>query len=441
MYDFFLLIAALFLVLLNAFFVAAEFSMVKLRHTRVQMIKNQYGFRGKILEQVHLHLDAYLSACQLGITLASLGLGWLGKPAFAHLVEPIFRLIGIHSAEMLDLASFLSAFSIISFLHIVVGELMPKSLAIRQAEIVSIWTAAPLYGFYWLMYPAIWLLNHCSNFLLKIVGLDASHNSDNVYSTKEIKTILNASHMHGAITENEADIIEQTLDLAELDVTEIIRPVEEMIMLDINESMDENFQIMMKHRYSRYPIYETSKDNIIGIIHIKDLFGSFLKYKQDTDLRKIMRSAIKIPHYLPALDLLHKFRDGMSHFALVYRGKETLLGFVTLDNLLQVMIGHIKDEFHKTQDDWVKNHDGTFSVKGKSSIYAVEKALGFEILVNEDEQDISSLGGLIIARVGKVPKRGTRITFNKFDVIVTEVQGSHIRKMVIRLKPPNEEDA
>ena len=162
---------AVALVLLNAFFVAAEFSMVKLRSTRLEVIKKTHGLRGKILDQVHQHLDTYLSACQLGITLASLGLGWVGEPAFAHLLEPIFTYLSITSSQFTVAISFATAFFIISFLHIVIGELMPKSLAIRQAELISIWTAPGLYLFYWVMYPIIWILNTCSNLLLKLVGL------------------------------------------------------------------------------------------------------------------------------------------------------------------------------------------------------------------------------------------------------------------------------
>jgi|SRR3990167_352560 len=185
---------ALLLVLLNAFFVAAEFGMVKLRTTRVATIEKTYGLRGRILSYVHEHLDAYLSACQLGITFASLGLGWVGEPAFAHLLEPIFHFLGIASSETVKIISFFFAFSIISFLHIVMGELMPKSLAIRQSEKVSLWTAIPLYGFYWIMYPAIWFLNTCSNFFLSLARLDEIHKGEHFYSTDEIKLVLGASH-------------------------------------------------------------------------------------------------------------------------------------------------------------------------------------------------------------------------------------------------------
>src|SRR3990167_8631448 len=172
---------AFLLVLLNAFFVAAEFGMVKLRHTRVAAIAEVYGLRGRILSHVHKNLDTYLSACQLGITLASLGLGWIGEPAFARLLKPVLDFLGMISPKLTSVVAFFVAFSFLSFLHIVIGELMPKSLAIRQSEKVSVWTAVPLYTFYWVMYPAIWLLNRCSNLLLKISGLAEIDRGEHFY--------------------------------------------------------------------------------------------------------------------------------------------------------------------------------------------------------------------------------------------------------------------
>ena len=357
MINFFQVFLAFLLVLLNAFFVAAEFGMVKLRATRVEAIKDSYGIRGTILVHIHKHLDAYLSACQLGITIASLGLGWVGEPAFAELIKPVLSFIGIDSQRLITVIAFFVAFSFIAFLHIVVGELMPKSLAVRQSERVSVWTALPLYGFYWLMYPAIWLLNTCSNFLLKVFKLDEVHQTEYFYSTDEIKLLLGASHLHGELTEEEVEIIEHTLDLADLKVTEVMRSSEEMIMINISKPMQQIIDVIMEHRYSRYPVYDPDKKDVVGIIHVKDLLPIFYQHGEIKELHSLLRPVLKVSRRVPALDLLHKFREGMSHFALVYSGKGSILGFITLDNLLQVMLGRIKDEFHRTKVDWVLNAD------------------------------------------------------------------------------------
>jgi CBS domain containing-hemolysin-like protein len=426
--NFLLILLAFLLVLLNAFFVAAEFGMVKLRSTRVEAIKNTYGLRGKILFHVHQHLDTYLSACQLGITIASLGLGWIGEPAFAYFIEPMLQFTGVSSTQLTTVIAFFIAFSFISILHIVVGELMPKSLAIRQSERVSVWTAIPLYGFYWLMYPAIWLLNNCSNFLLKIFGLDMVHHGEHFYSTAEIKLLLSASHLHGELTKEEVEIIEHTLDLADLKVTEVMRFSEEMVIININKPIHQIMDIIMEHRYSRYPVYDPDQKDVIGIVHVKDILPILYQQGGLKEIRSLLRPVLKVSRRVPAMDLLRKFREGMPHFALVYSGQETIIGFITLDNLLQVLIGRIKDEFHRTNVDWILNDDGSISASGNCSIYSLEQAIDRDIDI-EDEIDI--LNGLFFHRVGYVPKQGERVEFPEFDAVIEKATASKIIKVRI----------
>lgn len=426
MHSVLLILLAFLLVFLNAFFVAAEFSMVKLRATKVQEIKEQYGLRGRILEKIHGQMDAYLSACQLGITLASLGLGWVGEPAFASLLEPLFTLLGITSESIIEFSSFLFAFLIISYLHIVAGELMPKSIAIRQAETISIWTAVPLYFFYKLMYPAIWLLNSCSNFILNRFGMNLSETDEGFYTTDELKLILNSSHMHGGLEQDEKDILKNALDLAELSVTDIMRTKEHMVILDTKDSPQVIEQKILNNRYSRYPVYDSKINKIIGFIHVKDLFPDLLSKKEINDLTSYVRPVLHVPPNLPAMDLLHKFRRGLPHFALVYKNSSTLWGFVTLDDLLHILFGKIKDEFHKTHDDWIKNSDSTYTFKGSSSIYSLERALDCDISLNDNEEQLNSLNGLLIARHGSLPKEGDKIHFEEFDAYIEKIDQSFI---------------
>lgn len=423
---------AFVLLLCNAFFVAAEFAMVRLRSTRVAAIKEEYGLRGRILYFVHQHLDAYLSACQLGITLASLGLGWIGEPAFAHLFSPVFSYLGIVSDELITAMSFLMAFILISFLHIVMGELMPKSLAIRQSEKISVWTAVPLYGFYWLMYPAIWLLNGCSNFFLKLLGLSHTHKGEYSYSTEELKMLLNASHLHGDLREEEADIMAHTLDFADLHVTEVMRPRTEMVMLDRKQPIDQMMEVLMQYRYSRYPVYDSETQSVIGVIHVKDILPQLYRKEVIQSIEPFIRPILKVSHTELALDLLTKFRKGKPHFALVYSEYKTLSGFITLDNLLQVLIGRIRDEFHLTEVDWTKEADGSLLVKGSCSLYALERALGCSIDIGEE--DIQTLAGLILHRLGDLPQRGDGFDFTEFSGTIEAVEGSRIITIKIKKK-------
>lgn len=421
---------ALFLVFVNAFFVAAEFGMVKLRNTQVMVLKNGYGLRGRILFEIHKHLDAYLSACQLGITLASLGLGWIGEPALAHLLEPVFKWSGITSPELIRFISFTVAFSILSYLHIVLGELMPKSMAIRQPESISIWTSVPLYSFYWIMYPAIWFLNSSSNFLLKLTKLDLTPHQQHFYSTEEIKLILGSSHSHGELTQDETEIIEHTLEFADLDVTEVMRPRDELVAFNIKEPVTQIIKQAIKYRYSRYPIYNEHIQNIIGILLVKDLFAAYYQHGKFLNLSSLIRPLLKVPDSLPALELLKRFRSGTSHFCLVAREDESIIGFITLDNLLQIMLGKIKDEFHRTKVDWQKNSDGSLIVAGDCSIYSIERALNLEIYTSESE-NFTTITGLIFHHLNRFPKEGERIEFENFAVVVLKISGAKIESVKI----------
>lgn len=420
---------ALVLVLFNALFVAAEFGMVKLRATRLEDIRKNHGIQGRILFTIHQHLDAYLSACQLGITFASLGLGWVGEPAFTHLLEPVFTLIGIASPELVSILSFLIAFFLLSFLHIVVGELMPKSVAIRQSENVSLWTALPLYGFYWLMYPLIWLLNGCSNLLLRVLKLDAVPHGEHSWSSDEIKLLLSTSHVHGDLSREELDIIEHTLDLANLKVTEVMRSGEEMIMLDISQPISRILEQIMTHRYSRYPVYDPDQHDVIGMIHVKDILLALYQQGEITELNSLLRPVLKLSRHVPAVDVLRKFREGMPHFALVY-GHGSIIGFITLDNLLQILVGRIKDEFHRTRVDWTRLADGSLSASGTCSIYSLEQALDKTI---EAEDDIDTLNGLIFHKLNSVPKEGERIEFPEFDAVIEKA--SPLKVITARIYP------
>ena len=435
MTNFIYILAAIALLLLNAFFVAAEFAMVKLRHTRVAIIKEEYPRRGKILAKVHQNLDAYLSACQLGITLASLGLGWIGEPAFAHLISAPLSWLGITSPALTGFIALLLAFSLLSFLHIVVGELMPKSLAIRQSERLSLWTATPLYFFYWLMYPIIWLLNNCSNWLLKSLGLDVIHPGEQFHSSEEIKLILHSSQLHGELTPQESSILAHTLELGDLDVSDIMRSYSDMAMLETPISSDNLIDCLNRSRFSRYPVYDKVKRQIIGILHVKDLLPVLHETIKNTDLslEALIRPAPKISYRLPVLTLLRQFQEGMPHFALVYGRQGAIVGFVTLDNLLHLVIGVIKDEFHKTQDNWLEHSDGSITVQGDCPLYALERALQCDLSFDiGEEEKVATVAGLILHTLGAVPKEGVKVNFPDFSATIEKIQGARIKQVRIR---------
>jgi CBS domain containing-hemolysin-like protein len=437
-----LVVLALILVALNGFFVAAEFGIVTLRKTRVRAIAKTGGLRGRILFKVHSQLDAYLSACQLGITLASLGLGWVGEPAFASLLEPAFALFGVTSPQLIHGISFVLAFSVISFLHIVVGELAPKSLAIRIPEAVGLWSAVPLYGFYWAMYPAIWLLNASANLVLRIAGLSGAGGHETHYSNEELKMILRTgTSMPGEkFTHDERHILAQSLEFSQHSVADLMRPINEVSALYASRSLEENLDTMRRNRFSRYPYFDAEGEEVLGVIHLKDLFFAEQAGKDTTDLTEYLRPVELISARTPAIELFRRFRGGAPHFALIGEKGKRPVGFITLDNLLGAIVGEIRDEFRLNENDWLKQGDGTYIGKASLPIVSLERVLGIDIdneAMGLDE--VESVGGLLMAKLGDIPKQGQRIEFPKFDVVVKKTNGPRI--LLVKVIPQLERGA
>jgi CBS domain containing-hemolysin-like protein len=437
-----LVVLALLLVALNGFFVAAEFGIVTLRKTRVRAIAKTGGLRGRILFKVHSQLDAYLSACQLGITLASLGLGWVGEPAFAKLMEPVFALVGITSPQIIHGVSFVVAFSVISFLHIVVGELAPKSLAIRVPEAVGMWSAVPLYGFYWAMYPFIWVLNESANLVLRVAGLSGVGSHETHYSNDELKIILrtNTGTPGERFTHDERHILAQSLEFSQHTVSDLMRPINEVSALYASRTLEENLDTMRRNRFSRYPYFDEDGEEVLGVIHLKDLFFAEQSGKEIDDLTEYLRPVDLISARTPAIELFRRFRGGAPHFALIGEKGKRPVGFITLDNLLGAIVGEIRDEFRLNENDWLPQGDGTYIGKASLPIVSLERVLGIDI--NNEEMgldEVESVGGLLMAKLGDIPKQGQRIEFPKFDVVVKKTNGPRI--LLVKVIPQLERGA
>ena len=437
-----LVVLALLLVALNGFFVAAEFGIVTLRKTRVRAIAKTGGLRGRILFKVHSQLDAYLSACQLGITLASLGLGWVGEPAFANLLEPVFSLVGVTSPQIIHGVSFVVAFSVISFLHIVVGELAPKSLAIRVPEAVGMWSAVPLYGFYWAMYPFIWVLNESANLVLRVAGLSGVGSHETHYSNDELKIILrtNTGTPGERFTHDERHILAQSLEFSQHTVSDLMRPINEVSALYASRTLEQNLDTMRRNRFSRYPYFDEDGEEVLGVIHLKDLFFAEQSGKDVDDLTEYLRPVDLISARTPAIELFRRFRGGAPHFALIGEKGKRPVGFITLDNLLGAIVGEIRDEFRLNENDWLPQGDGTFIGKASLPIVSLERVLGIDIDNEEMGLDeVESVGGLLMAKLGDIPKQGQRIEFPRFDVVVKKTNGPRI--LLVKVIPQLERGA
>ncbi|PZP24524.1 hemolysin family protein [Pseudomonas kuykendallii] len=423
--DFGLVLFALFLVLLNGFFVAAEFAMVKLRATRVEAIAKKSGWRGQILRTVHNQLDAYLSACQLGITLASLGLGWVGEPAFAHLLTPLLQYFDIDSPALVHGIAFFSAFFIISYLHIVVGELAPKSWAIRQPELLSLWTAVPLYLFYWLMYPAIYLLNASANGILRIAGQgEPGPHHEHAYSRDELKLILHSSRAHDP-SDQDMRVLASAVELGELEVVDWANSREDLVYLERHAPLEEVFEVFRRHKYSRYPVYDEAAETFVGVLHIKDLL-------LELSLLEMLPSALKlddlihpidrISRHMPLSALLEQFRQGGSHFALVEEADHKVVGFLTMEDVLEVLVGDIQDEHRKAERGILAYQPGKLLVRGDTPLFKVERLLGVDL----DHVEAETLAGLIYDTLKRVPEEEDVLETDHLRIIVKKMKGPKI---------------
>ena len=423
--DFGLVLFALFLVLLNGFFVAAEFAIVKLRATKVDALADKNGWRGHILRTVHNQLDAYLSACQLGITLASLGLGWVGEPAFAHLLEPLLAGIGIESPKLIHGIAFFTAFFIISYLHIVVGELAPKSWAIRKPELLSLWTAAPLYLFYWAMYPAIFLLNASANAILRVAGQgEPGPHHEHHYSRDELKLILHSSRASDP-SDQDMRVLASAVELGELEVVDWANSREDLVSLPLTAALDEVFSVFRRHKYSRYPIYDDTSGEYVGVLHIKDLLLhlSLLEMLPSAlKLADLMHPVERVGRHMPLSSLLEQFRIGGSHFALVEEADGKVIGYLTMEDVLEALVGDIQDDHRKAERGILAYQPGKLLVRGDTPLAKVERLLGVDL----DHVEAETLAGLIYDTLKRMPEEEEVLEVDGLRIIVKKMKGPKI---------------
>ena len=435
MNDLALTLSAVLLVLVNGFFVASEFAIVKLRVTRAEELAEKGGIVSRTLLKIRKRLDAYLSACQLGITLASLGLGWLGEPAFSRLVAPLLHAVGIESPEVVHNTSVAIAFGVISFLHIVLGELAPKSVAIRRTETISLWAALPLFLFYWLMYPFILILNTSANLVLMTMRMKLEDEGEDAHSADEIKKLLVASHRHGELGLAQAQALSHTLELPELTAGDLMRPAFDLVDLDIRDPLASNLALIAQHRYSRYAVRDSEQDDrYIGLLHVRDLLAAELDSKPLTSLQPLLREVPMIRRDEPAQALFRRFRRGLPHLALVTDELDTVIGFITLEHILEAIFGSIQDEFHREKDDWREVGPHCYEGPGWLPIYTLERMLGRDIASGRAD----TIGGLVMQTLDRLPQPGDIVDVDGLRIEVFEVSGPRIERLRVAAESTDE---
>jgi CBS domain containing-hemolysin-like protein len=431
-----LILTALFLILLNGFFVGASFAIVKVRATRIEELATHNAFGAKKALAVIRHLDAYLSATQLGSTLASLALGYIGEPTFAHLFEPLLRWLPDRFRPV-AVAGVL-AFALMSALHILFGELVPKSLAIQKAERVTLAVVYPLDWFYRLFRGPIALLNGIAALVLRPFGIAAAgEESGDPHSADELRIILSASHQGGEIEKSEFELVNRVFDFAQQQAKEIMVPRPDVIFLSTDRSISENVLIAEESSFTRFPLMEDgSPDHVVGMIHIKDLLtlsGQVGQNGTEEDaarLRRIARDMIRVPETKPIDQMLRDFQRGRQHMAVIVDEYGGTAGIVTLEDIVEEIVGDIQDEFDRTSPELEPIGADCYSVDARMPVAKLERALGIEGPAEETEVD--TIGGWVLAQSGSGPVQiGDVVAYGEATVTVTEMAGRRVRKVKV----------
>ena len=430
---------AIVMVLLNGFFVAAEFALVKVRVSQIdQMVALKQPF-AKTARWLVNHLDHSLSACQLGITMASLALGYVGEPAFAVLVEPLLRKMGIDSPAVVHVIAFIIAFSIITSFHLVIGEQAPKIFAIRRPEQVVRWCALPMRFFYYLLFPFMVVLNRATEMILGWFGLTGSTEHGVPHNEEEIRALLRESHMHGHLTRSEHTMLNAIFEFDDLICRLVMVPRGEVEILDINQPFPELLKLVKETKHTRYPLCDGSLDDLLGVIHIKDLLGIDEDHT-DFDLRSIMRDPVKVPENMQISNVLKTIQSTHQLLTFVIDEYGTIIGVATLENVLEKIIGPVDDEFDAAEDPAIlKLSDSQFMVAGQTPISELERTLN----LNLDDDDVDTIAGILMSRSGKVPEQGDRVEFPGAIAEIIEVRNDHaekIRVTLLRDAPSNKQE-
>lgn len=429
--DYFVIVfnifAILFLVALNGFFVASEFSIVKIRPSRLDTLLKEGNSRAVYAKQVTEHLDAYLSVTQLGITLASLGLGWIGEPAVAKMLAPVFGLFDMPDNLQHSIA-FIVGFSVITALHIVLGELVPKSLSIQKTEQIVLWVSWPLLMFNKLMYPAVWFLNHVANWILKLMGIQAASEADEAHNEEEIRILMEESHKHGYIDKTELTYLDNVFDFSERHASEIMVPRTDMICLYVEDSFESNIKTALGERMTRYPICEEDKDHIIGFLHIKDLLRA-LNDGRKPDLRTLARDVLVVPESLPISKLLRMLQKHRSQLAILIDEYGGTAGMVTVEDILEEIVGEIQDEFDEERPEIEERGNKTYSIDGKMLLSDVNSFFELEL----DTENCDTIGGWVYSKLDAPLAVGQCIKVEGAEFVVEELQKTRITRVTVHL--------
>jgi CBS domain containing-hemolysin-like protein len=433
------LLGVAFFVFLNGFFVAAEFGLVSVRRTRIEELVAEGNRAAVVVRKAISDPDSFIAATQLGITLASLSLGWIGEPALASLIIPVVHFLPESwiGAAAHSIAGTI-AFVIITFLHVVVGELAPKSIALQNPERTSLAVARPTEVALVIFRPAIWLLNGAGNVLLRLMGVHPATGHELVHSIKELKMLIEASREEGVLEEEEQQMLQAVFDLRGNRALHVMVPRTEMVCIASDARLEEVVELAASTTLTKFPVFEGDLDHIVGVVYVKDVIRYIQEQNDGVDTRTLMRDALFLPEAVPVPELLTAFRRARQHMAILVDEYGGTVGLVTLEDLMEEIVGDIQDAFDSEGPDIQRMPDGSVVLDGMTQIEEVNEALGLAL----DDPYYTTIGGLVMGRLDRVPKAGDEVVIGDMGIRLKVKEMDGLRVALLRMtrdgQPPRD---
>lgn len=431
-----------FLLFANGFFVASEFAMVKVRKTRIEQLVKEGNGVAKIALEAIKDLDKFIAAVQLGITISSIGLGWVGESTLARIIEPIFEFLpGVGQTIATHTVSVSIAFALITFMHVVIGELLPKSIALEYTEKTALIVAKPMQMITFVFNPFIWILNGFGNWLLNLFKIPHSHKASLVHSTEELDMLVNASYNGGVLNETEKDMLHNVFKFSDLNAKQVMIPRTDMVCIPKDMPIEELNALAAENQYTRYPVYEEDIDHIIGLVHVKDLFSLSIK-DEICPVEKILRPILMVPETITMDNLVLEFKKRKGQMAIVVDEFGGTSGLITVEDVLEEIFGEVQDEFDEEEETDIKEiAPNTYLT---NAMMRVDEFAEFFNMNQEeiDDEDVDTIGGLVIKALGRLAQVNDKVTIHNLQFIVKEIDGARINKLIIikENEPENPEE-
>ena len=424
------LLIILFLLLANGFFVASEFALVSVRQTRINQLANEGNKTAKVTVNALKELDKYIAATQLGITIASIGLGWVGEATLAKILHPLLDFLPYVSNTIASHTIAVAlAFALITFMHVVMGELMPKSIALQYPEKTTLAITRPLVFVARIFTPFIFLLNGFGNWCLKLINIPPAHPAHSVHTEEELDMIIDASYKGGVLNETESLLLKNSLKFTDLNAKQIMVPRCDVTAIAVDLDIKEFEKIILENQYTRYPVYDGNIDNIIGILHVKDLYSCKMK-KENFELKHCLRKPLLVPETMMTDALLQNFKNNHTEIAIVIDEFGGMSGVITLEDVLEEIFGDVQDEFDEEENDIKKVGENKYIVNG---LLRIDEFFTY-FNIQQHEDDIETAAGLMQKRLGRLAKMNDEIQIDNFKIRAVEFKGRRIKKLLVEKK-------